>query len=248
MARWESTALTTTKGERRMTMKPVALAAVIGIALSIAAPLTHAQGFSGGLTATSDYVFRGLSQTNEDPALQGEIRFDHSTGLYAGLWASNVDFGGSVGSGIEYDTFIGYARSLTDTVGIDVQFVRYNYSGLNGSSDFEYNEFIGNLSFAEYYTATLGYSTDVLASGDNGTYLALAGSWPITEKLSWGAGIGHYSLPDVFEDYMDWTVGLSYDLSPVTLDLAFIGTDSDARNFFGPIADNRIVGSVSVGF
>ena len=231
-----------------MTMKPVALAAVISVALTLASPQAEAQGFSGGLTATTDYVFRGISQTNEDPALQGEVRFDHSTGLYAGLWASNVDFGSEIGSGIEYDTFIGYALPLTERVGLDLQFVRYNYSGLDGSSDFEYNEFIGNLTLDETWTATVGYSTDVFASGDDGTYLGLAGSWPITEKLSWGAGIGHYSLPDVLADYMDWNVGLSWDASPFTLDLQFIGTDSDARNFFGPIADNRIVGSVSVGF
>lgn len=231
-----------------MTAKPLVLAAAVAALLSLASTSAQGQGFSGGLAATSDYVFRGISQSDEDPALQGNIRFDHSTGLYAGLWASNVDFGPVVGSGIEYDTFIGYAHSLTDTVGIDVQFVRYNYSGIDGGNELEYNEFIGNLSFAEHYTATLGYSTDVLASGENGTYVAVAGSWPVTEKVSWGAGVGHYSLPDAIPDYMDWNIGVSWDLAPVTLGLQFIGTDSDARDFFGPICDNRFVGTVSIDF
>lgn len=231
-----------------MTTKPLVLAVAAAVLFQVSPTPAQAQGFSGAVTATSDYVFRGISQSDEDPALQGEVRFDHATGLYAGLWASNVDFGSEIGSGIEYDTFIGYALPLTETVGLDFQFVRYNYSGIDDGNELEYNEFIGNLTLADTWTATVGYSTDVFASGDNGTYLGLAGSWPITEKLSWGAGIGHYSLPDFLEDYMDWNVGLSWDASPFTLDLQFIGTDSDAREFFGPICDNRVVGSVSVGF
>jgi uncharacterized protein (TIGR02001 family) len=223
-----------------------AIAVALALALSAAASQAQAQGFSGGATLTSDYVFRGLSQTDEGVALQGELRYDHTSGFYGGLWASNVDFGPGA-SGTEYDTFIGYAVPLTDNVGVDFQFVRYNYTGFDGSSEFEYNEFLTSLTVNEIWSATLGYSTDVFASGDNGLYLGLGAAWPLTEKLSLTGGFGSYSLPDD-ADYLDWNIGLSWDASPFTLDLQFIGTDSDARDTFGAIADNRIVASVSVGF
>jgi uncharacterized protein (TIGR02001 family) len=227
-----------------MTMKPVA--AALALALVAAAPQALAEGFSGSLALTSDYVFRGLSQTDEGAALQGELRFDHSSGLYAGLWASNVDFGPGA-SGIEYDTFIGYAFALNDSVGADFQFVRYNYSGIDGGSDLEYNEFLASLSVNEMFSVTLGYSTNVFNSGDNGLYLGLGAAYPLTEKLSLTGGLGRYSLP-ADADYFDWNIGLEWDASPFTLALQAVGTDSDARRNFGAIADNRVVASVSVGF
>lgn len=227
-------------------MTRTAVAVALALALSAAAPLAQAEGFSGSATLTSDYVFRGLSQTDEGAALQGELRYDHTSGFYAGLWASNVDFGPGL-SGTELDTFIGYAVPLSDSVGFDLQFVRYNYLGLDGGNELEYNELLASVTFNEIVSATLGYSSDVFASGDNGVYLGVGAAYPLTEKLSLTGGLGRYSLPDD-ADYLDWNIGLSWDASPFTLDLQFIGTDGDARDTFGAIADNRLVASVSVGF
>jgi len=223
-----------------------ALALALAFALTATGPLAEAEGFSGSATLTSDYVFRGLSQTDEGAALQGELRYDHASGFYAGLWASNVDFGPGL-SGTELDTFIGYGVPLTDAVGFDLQFVRYNYLGLDGGNDLEYNELLASVTLNEMFSATLGYSSDVFASGDNGVYLGVGGAYPLTEKLSLTGGLGRYSLP-ADADYFDWNLGLSWDASPFTLDLQFIGTDSDARDTFGSIADNRLVASASVGF
>lgn len=223
-----------------------AVAVALSIALSTAAPLAEAEGFSGSATLTSDYVFRGLSQTDEGAALQAELRFDHASGFYAGLWASNVDFGPGA-SGIEYDTFVGYATPIGDGVNLDLQLVRYNYSGIDGGNDLEYNELLVNFGFGEHITTTLGWSNDVFATGDSGLYLGLGGSYPLSEKLALTGGVGRYALPDD-ADYFDWNVGLAWDASPATLALQFIGTDSDARRTFGKIADNRIVGSVTFSF
>jgi hypothetical protein len=201
-------------------MTRIAVAVALAFALPTIAPLAQAEGFSGTVTVTSDYVFRGLSQTDEGVALQGELRYDHASGFYAGLWASNVDFGPSL-SGTEVDTFIGYAMPLNESVGFDF---------LN-----------------ERFSATLGYSSDVFASGDNGIYLGVGGAYPLTEKLSLTGGLGRYSLP-ADADYFDWNIGLEWDASPFTLALQAVGTDSDARRTFGAIADNRVVASVKVGF
>jgi hypothetical protein len=54
-------------------------------------PVTVSAGISGNITLTSDYIWRGVSQTTGDPALQGGVAYSHENGFYAGVWGSNVD-------------------------------------------------------------------------------------------------------------------------------------------------------------
>lgn len=221
-------------------------------ALLAAAPAAIAQDsdspFSGSVALFSDYVFRGLSQTDEKPALQGSFTYTHDSGLYAGVWVSNVDFGDGFGSGTELDTYIGFGTQMTDQLGLDLQLVRYNYAGLDDNNAFEYNELLVNVNYNEIVTGTIGWSNDVFASGENGLYLAVGASYPLSEALAMNANVGRYSLPGEIADYMDFGLGLSYELAPVSLSLNFIGTDGDARDTFGPVADNRVVAGVTFEF
>ena len=78
-----------------MKIKTLAVAAVlsvIGIATAQAEEAKSPHSFSANVTAVSDYVFRGITQTDSHPAIQGGFDYAHASGLYAGLWASNVDF------------------------------------------------------------------------------------------------------------------------------------------------------------
>ena len=89
----------------------------------------------------SQYVFRGLAQTNEDPALQGGFDYAHSSGFYLGVWGSNVSWlkennsssttvGGSYRSGgtLELDLYGGYKFTVGD-FGFDVGMLQYYYPG-----------------------------------------------------------------------------------------------------------------------
>lgn len=67
---------------------------------------------SANLGATSNFVFHGVSQTNGGPALQGGLDYTHSSGMYLGTWASNVDKANA--KGIEVDTYGGVSRKLGD--------------------------------------------------------------------------------------------------------------------------------------
>ena len=73
----------------------------------LAASIAHAD-ISATVTGISDYDFRGVSQTADDPALQGSIDFEGETGLYAGIWASNVDFDDCCGEDYEVDYYVGW--------------------------------------------------------------------------------------------------------------------------------------------
>lgn len=124
-------------------MKRIAL--VLAVTASLAAPvLAQAEDapaaptpdwtFPGSVAITNDYIFRGLTQTNTDPALQAGIEIDHASGFYAGAWGSNIswlhDYVPAVNSSsLEIDVYAGYRTKIADTLGLDVGLYTYYYPG-----------------------------------------------------------------------------------------------------------------------
>src|SRR4249919_1787450 len=128
------------------------------------------------LSATSDYVFRGVSQSNRDPALQGG--FDYAfgkSGVYAGTWGSNIDFADRNGPDLEIDTYIGWNHDVSDDWNVDVMLTRYNYFGSRKSlyGDIDYNELIGKVKYHDMLTFTLGYTNDYANTSDRGLYYSV---------------------------------------------------------------------------
>ena len=72
------------------------------------------------LTLASDYRTRGISQTQNDPALQAGLTLAHSSGLYLGAWSSNVDFGGGLKTRQEVDYYAGWLWQATEAVSLDL--------------------------------------------------------------------------------------------------------------------------------
>ena len=103
-------------------------------------PLASADGmadyFSTNLTLTSDYIWRGVSQTDESGAIQGGIDFALPIGIYVGIWGSNVNFDDTKGDSAtsEFDFYGGYTHTFDMGLGLDAGLIRYQYprtSGLN---------------------------------------------------------------------------------------------------------------------
>ncbi len=214
---------------------------------------------SADLAVTSDYVFRGVSQSQEDPALQAGLNFDHETGFYLGLWGSSVDFTpddtlavDEDGANVEIDAFIGYGFDFAEDWSGDVQVVHYLYPGSNAGFDYDYSEFLGAVSFKEYVTATIGYSNDVFNSDEDGVYLGLSGNY----ELPWGGlsltgEVGTYDIDKGNDDgsdfsYSHWGLGVSKSWGPVTTSLNWADTDNDGENFYGDIADARVYFTVEI--
>lgn len=223
-------------------------------ALSLAASSAFAQEgaetespFSWEVAATSDYVFRGVSQTDEKPALQAGATYTAPVGFYVGAWASNVDFGRG-GPDAEIDTFVGYKRDLGDEfVNLDVMLNRYNYVGGNGS-DLAYNEWIGKLTFAGTYHVTLAYTNDVWASGEDGWYYAAGADWELPRDFTLSANISH-SIFDrsVARGYTDWGVSVGKAWGNFGVSLGYVGTDSEGDHNFGKLAGDRAVLTLTYG-
>ena len=70
---------------------------------------------------TSDYIFRGISQTQSNGAIQGGLDVAHESGLYVGTWASNVDFGGD--ASVEFDYYLGFGNNITENISYDLGWI-----------------------------------------------------------------------------------------------------------------------------
>ncbi|MEX2327920.1 MAG: TorF family putative porin, partial [Pseudomonadales bacterium] len=99
------------------------LALLTGISLLLVAGQAGAVETSGNVSIATDYAFRGISQTNENATIQGGIDLVADSGLYLGIWASNVNFDGS----IELNFYAGYAGSFNEMVNYDLGILRYEY-------------------------------------------------------------------------------------------------------------------------
>ncbi len=205
--------------------------------------------FTWNAALTSDYVFRGVSQTDEEPALQLGADYAWDNGFYVGVWGSNVDFGDG-SPDIEIDTYIGWNHDLSESWNLDVMLNRYNYIGEDDDfGDGDYNELIGTLAWNEMLSFTLGYTNDVYGLSEDGWYYAVGGSWELGAGWGLDAGVGRnvFANATEIEDYTDFSIAVNRDFGPVNIAAGFYGTDSNGDYNFGEIAENRFVVTFSIG-
>lgn len=245
---------------RRFRPRPRASQLLLAAALALAAPWAAAQdaagaspddserawNLHGGVAAMSDYVWRGVSQTQEDPALQAEINLEHRSGLYAGLWASSIDFtaAGEEDDGIDYelDGYIGWAGELRPGLELDLVLTRAAYPGARRGYDYDYTELEGTLSFAEHYHVGLAYSPDIFGLGGKGYYWNLGGEWPLGESgFGLKAQVGHYDLHDPLGDsYNDYLLALTREFGPFEAELQYTNTSSYGPKISEGLDDKKL--------
>lgn len=202
----------------------IALFAVAGITSA------HAQ-VTGNLGLTSDYRFRGISQTQNAPAVQGGIDYAHSSGFYVGNWNSSVSSQVYTnGAGVESDLYAGFKKDVYKGITIDIGSYNYFYprattSAATGSNFDTYEAFLGlgykDLISAKYsQTLGNGYFGTANARGTSYTQVDAKLPVPAVKKLS---VVAHYGRTDVANsgsaDYNDMNAGFVYTL-PKDFDLS----------------------------
>ncbi len=247
---------------------------LIACLLILGAGCASAAEFSGNVTYTTDYRFRGISQGDRSQALQGGFDIEFENGAYLGTWASNVTFSGAA---IEVDYYGGYAWDVNDDLAADVGVLWYNYPeddavDLDGISDrdLDFVEIYGSVSFMDA-TVGLAYSPDYFFETDSYIYLygdysyALNDDWSLDfhyglnlfddEEIGADFGIGRCSafaangecLRGTEDSYADWSIGISTSWSGLDFGLQYIDTDLDDKDCFGntQLCDATAVISVS---
>ncbi|KJV42419.1 uncharacterized protein (TIGR02001 family) [Brevundimonas sp. UYEF29] len=216
-------------------------AGLIGLAAPASAQSTVDVAWNVGVV--SDYVFRGFSQTGEDPAIQGGVDLT-SGSFYAGAWASNVDFGDDTDA--EVDLYGGY-RTEAGGFALDFGAIGYLYVGEPNGADYNYAEFKAAASRAvgpATFGAAVYYSPDFFGIDDEATYAEVNAAFSPAPKWTVSGALGKQWL-DVSDDYTTWNVGVGYALTDkVGLDVRYHDTDVDGV----PGAEDRIVGAVKLTF
>ena len=224
-------------------------------------------GTSGNVALTSDYVFRGVSQTNEEPALQGGIEYAHDSGFYAGAWGSGIswlsDIPGDISSSVELDGYLGYRGSAGDLFAYDLGVLTYWYPGHfpDGFSRADTTELYvgGTLSPVENLSLGLKYShalTELFGYVDSegSGYLDASINWIFADgwTLTLHGGKQWIEENEAFE-YTDWRLGLTKAFEN-GFSVAAAYTDTDAEqalytNAFGnEIADGRFALTLAKSF
>ncbi len=204
----------------------------VAAALVAASGTAHA-GVSSTITIASDYDFRGITQNALDPAFQGSLDWEGDSGLYAGLWGSNIDFGDEVDYNVEVDFILGYAGSFTEDLGYDVGATYYKYLGdNNGDEDFDYLEVYTGLSY-KILSGTVWYSSDFSNAGEEAWYAELNAEvpvvWDVSLLLHGGYNFGDYwKSTDVSygNEFYDFSAGLGRSFGRFDFEVKYIdGSD-----------------------
>lgn len=198
---------------------------------------------SGGVTLTSDYRFRGVSQSSRDAAVQGWLQYDHASGFFANVWASSIDFNDAdtYDSSAEVDLTAGYNFKIMGDTDATAKVLYYWYPGADASGLPEYNywELAADVSHKigkVTVTGDFAYSPDFfLETGDS---FALTGgaSIPVmdtflffTGGLEASAHVGHQWIDDNANygspDYTYYDFGATATWEQFSFDVRWIDTD-----------------------
>jgi uncharacterized protein (TIGR02001 family) len=144
--------------------------------------------WSGSIALVSDYVFRGVSLTDRRPAIQAGLAYDHSGGLFAGVFASNVDLDAG-GAGLGGQLYGGYAWRWGSDLSSDVGVVRYFFAGSAQITANDYTEVFAGLN-TQSFSARLSLTPSYFGSGAPGGYLDLSAAREIGSDWTFTAHAG----------------------------------------------------------
>ncbi|MFO1408385.1 MAG: TorF family putative porin [Steroidobacteraceae bacterium] len=194
------------------------------IVLAGAGATANAGEFSATVTGVTDYDFRGVTQTAQGPALQGSLDFAADTGFYAGVWASNVDWGPG-DPNLEVDVYGGWGGG--EDVTWDLGLVYYTYSGAGSSN---YPEAYASLGW-KWFEAKAWYAWDYAGiDGKNEHYYEGNATYELPANFGLVGHIG-YSNGDGIKaafgqsSYYDWSVGVTYTWGHFDMSLKWVDGD-----------------------
>ncbi len=231
-------------------------AIIVTSVLLICLPNVQAEPFStsANIAFTSDYVFRGKTQTDENIAVQGGFDLNHESGFYLGTWGSNVNFleDNSIipedRANIEIDVYAGFNGNLTNELNYDVKISHYMYPGANSDFDYDMTELNLALSYTMPQGTELGLAYDFspdFAGLDAGHNYMLSVNQELPNNLGVGGYIGQQTI-DKGEDYFYYGVSLSFAVIDLDASISYSNTDLDYAEDLG--ADGRVAFTLSKSF
>ncbi len=203
------------------------------------------------VTAVSDYVFRGYSRSEADPALQAGLRYQHRSGFFAGGWASTVRFVYddmmTDRRRMEVRGFAGYARPAGQNWFWNALVVRYQFPVSDDKVDTSYTEAQVSAQYRELVSATIAYSSSYLGLG-SGLFGEVTAGYPLPFKLDLSVGIGYADLDPSRANYFYGHVELGRTFGPITAKLGYYDADGISIPPWGEEVDGIAVLGITAEF
>lgn len=205
----------------------------------------------GSAAITSDYIFRGISFSNEDPALQGSLNVSHPSHLYAGIFLSTVDkpwgatynhVGGE--EDVETDYFAGWAPRYGE-VGFDVGVIQYGFE--DNPDHIDWTEAYGGANW-RWFSVRYNHRIGGMETGD---YYEGAFRYTFADRYTVKVFGGHFDLDRNVRDtdgYSNYGVGVSTSYEGFNFDLTYHDTDSDGDQRYLRFAGSHLVLTISKNF
>lgn len=241
----------------RTALAPIALAAATPALAQEEARAGPAGGLdvSGELGLLTDYRFRGLSRSDEDPALRAGVTLFHDSGLYAGARGTTLSgieplTGRDLGDA-QVDLYAGWQTPLGGGFDVDAGVMYYVFAGADGATD--YVEPYASLSYLigpASFTAGAKYAPSQRAIGDE-DMLYLFGQADVTvpfQPIAFSAQLGRQDS-GALGSYWNWSVGMRHQLAvdgPVNAEIGLDYVDTDLPSRQGE--DGGLVLSLNISF
>jgi uncharacterized protein (TIGR02001 family) len=195
---------------------------------------------TGSVAGVSDYLFRGISQTSQDPALQGSLEFGSADSWYVGAWASNVSWlsdastpAAQISSSLEVDVYAGWRIPLDDQWKFDVGLYTYYYPGdypHGFTRPYTTEGYVGlswsilSLKYAHAFTNAFGF-----ADSKHSDYLDLSANWEFVPTWVLNGHVGPQRIKNVSEaSYTDWKLGVTKNFANgISVALGYYDTNAD---------------------
>jgi uncharacterized protein (TIGR02001 family) len=203
--------------------------------------------WSGSIGATSNYIYRGISQTYNGAALQLGGNYQSSFGWFAGAWGSNVDpYPGGGRTFEELDFYTGFVLPLSSDFTVKGTYTHYAYVQDPRTSRYDYDEIAVSVAYSDLVAATVSYQPNYTSYSELGfadrrpaASYELTGHWPLRFGLAATAGVGYYDLHRLFGvGYWAGDVGLAYVYRRLTVDVSRFFADATAATLYEDASAN----------
>lgn len=188
---------------------------------------------SGSAALTSDYIWRGSTQSKGDAAVQAGFKIAGESGFYASAWGSSVEFAPETHASSELDFTVGWGRQLSEDWALDANVLHYRYPST--AVDLNWTELNTTLTWKDNYWLSLGWSPEALGTTQDGLYSQLGARVPMSEHLRMEMLAGYYTLQDApGGGYAHGQLSAIWAITaPLELRISAHATDRHARELFG---------------
>jgi uncharacterized protein (TIGR02001 family) len=207
---------------------------------------------TGYVVLTTDYVFRGVSYSDSDPAAQLGVDVSFDSGIFLGAWGSTIDISNPPFSERDREViyYIGYNHIVSSNWTIGANYVAYRYPASDGLFDYDYDEYMLTANYRDRAWFEYARSPDLYSSGYTTDNYRAHVEWPMPHLITGSAGLGYYDVSGLTgEGYSYWELGIMRPFGVVDLDLRYHDTNQWVPIISSPErADSRIVFSIRFQF